>query len=124
MPIDRVVSLNEAMSNVQKEAVTVTVLRPILKYNSFAMERNLALALVKCWVQCSRAFRLVDRLVPFCVFDVALLTKLPATGERVEFDDDKVTTNFGDMVRQRVHEEEQEELRKRKVRKGSKDNCV
>ncbi|KAJ8447213.1 LOW QUALITY PROTEIN: hypothetical protein Cgig2_030444 [Carnegiea gigantea] len=107
VPIDRVVSLNEAISNVQKKAVTGMVLRPILKYSSFAMERNSALALAK--------------LVPLSVFDYVLLTGLPATGERVQFDDDKVTTDFGDM---RVHEEEQAELRKRKVGKGSRDNCV
>ncbi|KAJ8422094.1 hypothetical protein Cgig2_000596 [Carnegiea gigantea] len=113
--IERVVSLNEAMSDVQKEAVMGTVLRPILKYRSFAMEHNLALTLVKCWVPRSKAFRLVDRLVPISVFDVALLAGLPVTGERLNFDDDKVMTEFRDIVKQRVHEEEQEELRRRKV---------
>ncbi|KAJ8423038.1 LOW QUALITY PROTEIN: hypothetical protein Cgig2_002584 [Carnegiea gigantea] len=119
--IERVVSLNEAMSDVQKEAMMGTVLRPILNYRSFAMEQNLALALLKCWVPHSKAFRLADRLVPFSVFDILLLIGLPVTGEWVDFDDDKLMTDFGDM---RVHEEEQEQLRRRKVGKGRKDKRV
>ncbi|KAJ8428199.1 LOW QUALITY PROTEIN: hypothetical protein Cgig2_031476 [Carnegiea gigantea] len=122
--IKHVVSLNKAMSDVQKEAVMGTVLRPILKYRSFSTELNLALTLVKCWAPHSKAFRLADRLVLFSIFDVALLTGLPATRERVDFDDDKLITDFGDMVRQRVHEEEEEELKGRKVGKGCKDNRV
>ncbi|KAJ8419896.1 hypothetical protein Cgig2_016343 [Carnegiea gigantea] len=112
--IEHVVSLNEAMSDVQKEAVMGTVLRPFLKYRSFAMERNLALALVKCWVPRSKVFWLAGRLVPFSMFDVALLIGLPATGERVDFDDDKLMTDFRDM----------EWLRRRKVGKESKDKRV
>jgi len=50
----------------------------------------------------------------FSVFDVALLTGLPVTGERVEFDDDKVMIDFADMVRQRVHEDEEKEGWERK----------
>ena len=101
-----------------------TTLRPILKYRSFTMEQNLALALLKCWVPRSKAFRLADRLVPFSVFDVALLTGLPVTGERVDFDDVKLPTDFRDMMRQRVHEEEQEQLRRMKVGKVSEDKRV
>ena len=35
----------------------------------------------------------------FSVFDVALLTSLPATGEMVTLDDNGVMTDFGEMVR-------------------------
>jgi len=101
-----------------------TVLRSILKYRSFTMEHNLALVLVKHWVAHNKGFRLADMLVPFSVFDVALLTGLPATKEMVDFDDDKLTTDFEVMVRQRLHEEEHEELRRKKVGKESKDNRV
>ena len=57
------VSLNEAMSNLHNEVVMATVLRPIPKYRSFVIERNLALVLVKCWVPHSKTFRLADQLV-------------------------------------------------------------
>ena len=77
---------------------------------------------MKCWVPCSKAFRLANRLVPFSVFDVALLTDLPAIGEKVEFSNDSYTTEIANMVRGRVHEEEQHELRRRKVGKDSKDS--
>jgi len=58
--------------------------------------------------------------VPFFVFDVALLTGLPATGEMVSFKDDGTTTKIGEMVRKRVGEE----LRRRKVGGRSRDNRV
>jgi len=46
-------------------------------------------------------------LVPFSVFDVALMTRMPATGEPVNFDEEHVTTKIRDLVRERVHELEQ-----------------
>jgi len=63
-------------------------------------------------------------LVPFSVVDVALITGMPATGKWVEFEEENVTTNFGDLVRERVHEVEQQQLRRRKLRGGTKDNHV
>jgi len=88
------------------------------------MERKLALALVKAWVPRRRAFWVGERLISFSVFDAALMTGMPATGERVIFDEEHVTTEIGDLVRQRVHEVEQQELRRRKVRGGAKENRV
>jgi len=68
------------MIEYQREAVMGTVLGPILKYCTFEMERNLALALLKAWVPRRKAFRLGNRLVLFSVFDVALMTGLAAVG--------------------------------------------
>ncbi|KAJ8432347.1 hypothetical protein Cgig2_021117 [Carnegiea gigantea] len=100
------------------------VLRPVLEYRTFDMVRNLAFALVETWVPRSKAFMLPDRLVPFSVFDVALLTALPIIGERVKFDDDSVMTKYGKMVRARVQKAKQEDLRKKKVGEGRKDTHV
>ena len=86
------------------------------------MERNLALALVKCCVPLSKVFRLADRLVSFLMFDMALLIGLPATGEKVKFLGYSCTTEIANMVRGRVYEEEQQELRRRKVRNDNKDS--
>jgi len=113
--------MTKEMKKFQKRAVNATVLAPVLKYTKFVMERNLALALVKCWVPQSRAFRLVDWLVPFSVFDVALLIGLPVTGEMVSFQDDGTMTEIGEMVRKRV---EEEELRRRKVGGRNRENRV
>jgi len=112
------------MTEYQKDAVGGSVLAPMLKYYSFSIERNLAIALVKAWVPRRRAFRLGEQLVPFSVFDVALMTGLPAIGERVIFNEEHVTTEIGDLVRERVHEVEQQELRRRKVQGGMKENRV
>ena len=65
----------------------------------------------------------VFRLVPFSIFYVALLTNLPTTRKRVDFDDDSVTTNFGNMVKGCMHKAEDEKLR-RKLGDDSKDNHV
>ncbi|KAJ8430269.1 hypothetical protein Cgig2_030668 [Carnegiea gigantea] len=111
--LECIVSMNDRLSDYQREALMGTVLKPILKYHPFAIERNLAPALVKCWVPRSKAFRLADKLVPFSVFDVALLTGLPTTREKVEFLDDNCTTEIVNM-----------ELRRRKVGKDSKDSRV
>jgi len=72
-----------------------------LNYCSFSMERNLALALVKAWVPQRRAFRVGERLVPFSVFDVAFMTGMPATGEKVNFEEENVETQIGNLVRER-----------------------
>ena len=92
--LDRAVSLNKSMMKFHKRAVKGTVLRPVRKYPTFAVKLNLALALVKCWVSRNMAFRLADWLVSFSMFDVALLTGLPVTGEMVPFYDDGVMTDF------------------------------
>ena len=122
--LERVVSMNKGLTEYRREAVMATVLRLMLKYCTFEMERNLALALVKAWVPRKKAFRLGRRLVPFSVFDVALMTGLPAVGEEVDFKEDTATTEFGNLVRQRVKEAEQEELNRRKGRARTKDNRV
>ena len=83
--LDRIVTLNSRLIEYKKEAVKGCVLAPILKYCSFTMEHNLALVLVKAWLPRRRVFRLGERLVPFSIFDVALMTSLPVTGERVHF---------------------------------------
>ena len=75
------------------------------------MKRNLVLALVKCWMSRSKAFRLANQLVSFSVFDVVSITSLPAIAERVEFNDGTLSTEFGDIVREGAHEEEEEDLR-------------
>jgi len=112
------------MIEYQREAVMGTVLGPILKYCTFEMERNLALALLKAWVPRRKAFRLGNRLVLFSVFDVALMTGLAVVGRSVDFQENTVITEIGDMVTQRVHEAKREELRRRKVRARTKDNHV
>ncbi|KAJ8436065.1 hypothetical protein Cgig2_000361 [Carnegiea gigantea] len=61
----------------------------------------------------SRAFRLADRLEPFSVFDVALLTGLPATWGKVDFSDESCTKKIVNM-----------ELRRMKFGKDSKDSQV
>ena len=122
--LDRLVTLNSRLTEYQKDAVRGSVLAPMLKYYFFSIERNLALALMKAWVPRRRAFRLGERLVPFSVFDVALMTGLLATGDRVNFDKEHVTNKIGNLVKERVHEVEQNELRRRKGRGGKKDNRV
>jgi len=51
---------------------------------------------------------------------ISLLT----TGEWVNFDEEHVMTEIGNLVREKMHEGEQQELRRRKVRGGTKDNRV
>ena len=48
--LERLVTMNGRLIEYQKEAAKGCVLAPVMKYCSFAMERNLALALVKAWV--------------------------------------------------------------------------
>ena len=52
------------------------------------------------------------------------MTGLPAVGQQVHFKENTNTTEFGNLVRQRVQEAEQEELKRRKARAGTKDNHV
>ena len=59
------------------------------------------------------------------MFDVALLTGFPSFGKTMKFNDDAIMTNFGEMVRQRVQQEEEEELRRTQVRsRGRATVCI
>lgn len=55
-------------------------------------------------------FRVGGRRVSIFVFDVALLTGLPTTGQIIDLDGDEVTTDVGEMVCDRMAEWEKEEM--------------
>ena len=57
-----------------------------MKYNPFIMDRHLVRALIECWKPETKAFKVGSREVPFTVYDVALVTRLPATGKQVTFE--------------------------------------
>ncbi|KAJ8420616.1 hypothetical protein Cgig2_023143 [Carnegiea gigantea] len=57
-----------------------------------------------------KVFRVGGRRVPFSVFDVALMTGLPATRKIVELDREEVTTEVGEMVRGCMAEWEREKI--------------
>jgi len=46
-----------------------------------------------------KAFRIGGQLVSFSMFDVALMTSLPATRKSVEFDAEEVDSKMGRMLR-------------------------
>ncbi|KAJ8451316.1 hypothetical protein Cgig2_014088 [Carnegiea gigantea] len=108
--VKKLVGLNTRMSMTQREVVRATALAPFLEYPDIGMERHLTLALIKCWVPRWKAFRIGRRRVSFSVFDVALLTGLPAPGRIVRLDGDEVTTDVGEMARGRMAEWEREEM--------------
>jgi len=66
------------------------------------MQHELTTVLVMAWVPRRRGFRLAGRVVPFSVFDVTLMTGLPATSEIVQFSDKGKATEVGRLVRQRM----------------------
>jgi len=96
------------------------MLEAFLEYCDIVMERQLTLALIRCWVPRWKAFRIAGRRVPFSVFDVALFTGLPATGRRVELDGEEVESDVGIAVRARVAEWEAEEMGRRVPGKSGK----
>ena len=55
---------------------------------------------------------------------MALMIGLPVVQQQVDFHEDTVLTEFGNKVRHQVHEAAQEELRRRKMGDGTKDNHV
>ncbi|KAJ8419555.1 LOW QUALITY PROTEIN: hypothetical protein Cgig2_013342 [Carnegiea gigantea] len=120
--LECIVSMNYSWTDYQREAVMGTILKPILKYHLFAMERNLVVALVKCWVP--RSIQASRQACVILSFNVALLTGALATEEKVDFSDESCTLEIANMVMGRVHEEEQQKLRRRKLRKESKDSGV
>ena len=69
------------------EALEGIILKLVLQYMQFTMQRKLTTALAMAWITRRRGFRLAGRVVQFSVFDVALLTALPPTGEIVQFGD-------------------------------------
>jgi len=102
------------------QALEGTILKPVLHYRQFAMQRELTTVLLMAWVPRRRGFRLAGRVVPFSVFDVALMTGLPATGEIVQFGDEGEVSEVGRMVREQMAEYVEAKQAKLMRVKGSK----
>ncbi|KAJ8431948.1 hypothetical protein Cgig2_000007 [Carnegiea gigantea] len=90
-----------------------TVKDVILRSREMAMERHLTLVLIQSWDRWRKAFRIAGRRVRFMVFDVVLLTGLPAIGQKVELDREEVLMEVGNMVRACMAEWEWQEIAKR-----------
>ncbi|KAJ8444283.1 LOW QUALITY PROTEIN: hypothetical protein Cgig2_029696 [Carnegiea gigantea] len=119
--LDKICKFNKVVQPYHTEAMEGTILKPVLEYRPFPMQRDLTTALVKAWVPRRKAFRLAGRLVPFSVYDVAFFTGLPVTGKIVEFaEGDLSTTDIARMVRQRMAQYVTEKSDKLKREKGSK----
>ncbi|KAJ8426478.1 LOW QUALITY PROTEIN: hypothetical protein Cgig2_010417 [Carnegiea gigantea] len=91
--IKKLVTLNAEMTAQQREVVKATALCLFMEYLDIAMERHLMLMLIKCW-----AFNVGGKGVPLSIFEVALLTGLPATKRTIELAKENVRTNVGHMV--------------------------
>ncbi|KAJ8426989.1 LOW QUALITY PROTEIN: hypothetical protein Cgig2_033847 [Carnegiea gigantea] len=119
--LEKICKFNKTLEPHQREAIKGTILKPILEYRPFSMQRELTITLVKAWVPPKKAFTLAGRLVPFSVYDVAFFTGLPVTGKRVEFgEDDLSTTELARMVRLCMAQYVTEKSDKLKREKGSK----
>jgi len=97
--LKKLVAVNARMTVTQRATVEGTALRLCLEYCNIGMDRDLTLALIKCWVLRCKAFRISDRRVPLSVFDVALMTGLPTMGRRVELDGEEVSSEVGLLIR-------------------------
>ncbi|KAJ8441664.1 hypothetical protein Cgig2_019051 [Carnegiea gigantea] len=119
--LDKICKFNKTVQPYHREAIKGTILKPILEYQQFPMQRDLTTALVKAWVPRRKAFRLAGRLVPFSMYDVAFFTGLPVTGKTVEFaEGDFSTIDIARMVRRRMAQYATEKSDKLKREKGSK----
>ncbi|KAJ8437820.1 hypothetical protein Cgig2_013436 [Carnegiea gigantea] len=96
--LDKICKFNKTVQPYHREAIEGTILKPVLEYRPFPMQRDLTTVLVKAWVSWRKAFRLTGRLVPFSVYDVAFFIGLPVTGKIVEFaEGDFLTTDIARM---------------------------
>ena len=119
--LDKICKFNKTVQPYHREAIEGTILKHILEYRSFPMQRDLTTALVKAWVPRRKAFRLAGRLVPFSMYDVTFFIGLPVMGKIVEFaEGDFSTTDIARMVRQRMAQYVTEKSDKLKREKGSK----
>ncbi|KAJ8434664.1 hypothetical protein Cgig2_030050 [Carnegiea gigantea] len=73
--LEVVCSLNFELEDFQKLAIKETVWSPILMYEPFVMDKRL-----------TRASKIGWRKLPFSVYDVTLVTGLPATGKHATFE--------------------------------------
>ncbi|KAJ8449610.1 hypothetical protein Cgig2_005632 [Carnegiea gigantea] len=117
--LEKIYKFNKTLEPYQKEVIEGTILKPILEYRPFSMQRELTVAPVKPWVLRRKASRLARRL--FSVYDVALFTGLPVTGKIVEFgEDDLFTTELARMVRLHMAQYVTEKSDNLKSEKGRK----
>ena len=97
--LEKICKFNKTLEPYQKEPIEGMILKPVLEYRPFSMQRELTTTLVKAWVPWRKAFRLAGRLVPFLAYDIALFTRLAVTSKIVEFgEDDLSTTELARMV--------------------------
>jgi len=101
--LEMICQFKDALQPYHKDVIEGTILKMILEYRTFSMQRELTPALVKAWVPRRKAFRLTGRLVPLSVYNVAFFTCLPVICKIVEFgEDDLSTTELERMVRLRM----------------------
>ncbi|KAJ8424514.1 LOW QUALITY PROTEIN: hypothetical protein Cgig2_025776 [Carnegiea gigantea] len=78
------------------EAIEGNILKPLLEYRPFAIQRDLTTGLVKVWVSWRKAFKLAWRLVPFSIYNVTLFANMKKI---VEFhEDDLSVTELARMI--------------------------
>ncbi|KAJ8433148.1 hypothetical protein Cgig2_007112 [Carnegiea gigantea] len=119
--LDKICKFNKTVQPYHREAIEGTILKPVLEYQTFPMQRDLTTALVMAWVPRRKAFRLAGRLVPFSVYDVSFFIGLPVMGKIVEFaEGDFSTTDIARMVWQRMAQYVTEKSDKLKREKGNK----
>ena len=100
--LKKLVAVNARITVNQRAALEATVWRPCLNYRDISMERHLTLNLIKYWVPQWKAFRILDRRVPFSMFDGFSVMGLLATERRVEFDWDEVSSDVGLLICGRI----------------------
>ena len=118
--LDIICAVKKTFEDHHVQALEGTIVKGVLEYKQFAMQRELTTALVMAWVPRRRGFRLAGRVVPMSVFDVALMTGLPATGEIVTFGEECEPGEVGRLVRQRMVEYMEAKQAKLMRVKGSK----
>ncbi|KAJ8433777.1 hypothetical protein Cgig2_025940 [Carnegiea gigantea] len=69
--LDKIYKFNKTVQPYHREAIEGTILKPVLEYRPFPMQRDLTTTLAKAWVPRRKAFRLVGGLIPFSVYDFA-----------------------------------------------------
>ncbi|KAJ8427430.1 hypothetical protein Cgig2_019042 [Carnegiea gigantea] len=110
--LDLVIDFVTRLGPTHVEAIKGTALKQILQCRSFGLRRELALA-----------FRIGRRLA-FTVFDVILMTGLPAIEGRVEFDAEEVSGDLGRTMREHMDEAATTKSRKWKCQKEGRRSIM
>ncbi|KAJ8433812.1 LOW QUALITY PROTEIN: hypothetical protein Cgig2_017882 [Carnegiea gigantea] len=98
--LEMICEMMKNLKEYQKHAIDSTIFKLVLEYKSFAMQRELTIALVMAWAPQRKGFRLAWKFHSLCLMSHSSL--VTSDGEVVRFGDESDYLELRQLMRERI----------------------